>query len=111
MPALLFDANISYKIKYLLREDFPGSFHISDFYKTAIADHYIWEIAKEKGLIVVSYDEDFFDLQALKGFPPKVIWLRFGNQPIVYIANKLLINKDQISQLAESSELGILEIY
>lgn len=83
MPGLLFDANISYKIKYLLREAFPGSFHISDF----------------------------FDLQTLKGFPPKVIWLRFGNQPIVFIANKLLIYKDQISQLAESSELGILEIY
>lgn len=111
MPALLFDANISYKIKYLLKEDFPNSFHITDFYRTAVADRYIWDIAKEKDLIIVSYDEDFFDLQTLKGFPPKIIWLRFGNQPIVYIANKLLIYKKQILQLAESGELGILEIY
>jgi predicted nuclease of predicted toxin-antitoxin system len=110
MPQLLFDSNISFRIKKLLQKQFP-SFHVSDYLKSPMPDLQIWKLARENKLIIVTYDEDFNEIQTLKGFPPKIIWLRFGNQTTIYIANKILFYQEQISQFAESEELGILEIY
>jgi len=39
----------------------------------------VWEYAKQNGLTVVSKDADFRQLSFLRGFPPKVVWLRVGN--------------------------------
>jgi predicted nuclease of predicted toxin-antitoxin system len=110
MPQLLFDSNISFRIKKLLQKQFP-SFHISDLVAKTVSDIQLWKLAKEKKLIIVTYDEDFNDIQTLKGFPPKIIWLRFGNQTTIYIANKILLYQEEIRQLDASDDLGILEIY
>ena len=45
------------------------------------ADRVIWEYAKANDFILVSQDADFADMATLFGPPPKVIWLRCGNQP------------------------------
>lgn len=39
-------------------------------------DNVIWEIAKQQDYIIVTQDSDFNELLILKGFPPKVIWIR-----------------------------------
>jgi predicted nuclease of predicted toxin-antitoxin system len=44
-------------------------------------DRAIWEYAKANDFILVSRDADFPDMPILFGPPPKVIWLRCGNQP------------------------------
>ena len=48
-------------------------------------DRAIWEFAKAGGFVVVSQDADFADMAALYGPPPKVIWLRCGNQSSAFI--------------------------
>jgi len=48
----------------------------------------------------------------LKGSPPKIIWLRFGNSNNLKIANKLLANSQIIKEfiLGDRLEMAFLEI-
>ncbi len=43
------------------------------------ADEVIWKYARENDFTIISKDSDFHELSFLRGFPPKVIWLRVGN--------------------------------
>jgi predicted nuclease of predicted toxin-antitoxin system len=58
----------------------------------------------------VSLDADFAELAALQGAPPKVIWLRCGNQPTEAIADLLRQHADAIAAF-EKDEAACLEIY
>jgi len=40
------------------------------------SDSLVWETAKKQDYVIVSKDSDFNELLILKGFPPKVIWLK-----------------------------------
>jgi predicted nuclease of predicted toxin-antitoxin system len=46
----------------------------------------------------------------MKGFPPKVILLKTGNQSRLYITNLLIQRKNEILAFANSAEAGLLEI-
>jgi predicted nuclease of predicted toxin-antitoxin system len=49
-------------------------------------------------LFIVTKDDDFRQHSFLRGFPPKVVWLRFGNCPTDVIAAAL---RDRASDLQE----------
>jgi len=72
----------------------------------------IWQFAQQENLAIVTFDSDFIDISNLKGHPPKVIWLRFGNSNNLKIANKLISNIDVIKQFLseEQNEIAFLEI-
>lgn len=72
---------------------------------------YLFTYAKEHELLIVTFDEDFYELQLLNGFPPKIVWLRFGNSSNLRVANKLISNKKNILNLVMNEEKGILEIF
>src|ERR1700730_2771165 len=80
---LLFDQNLSFKLCRLLADVFPESNQIRLLGMEEAEDRAIWEYAKANDFILVSQDDDFADLAILFGPPPKVIWLRCGNQPTV----------------------------
>jgi predicted nuclease of predicted toxin-antitoxin system len=68
---LLFDENLS----------FPGSSQARLVGLERANDHAIWDHAKAHEFVVVMLDADFAEIAGLFGPPPKVIWLRCGNQP------------------------------
>ncbi|MCS6973969.1 MAG: DUF5615 family PIN-like protein [Cyclobacteriaceae bacterium] len=108
---LLFDENISYRIIKKVQELFPGSIHISSVDTRIVKDVSIFEYARKHGFIIVTFDEDFRELQSLLGCPPKIIWLRTGNtstQNILKILNK---KRDEIQDFFSDDDLGILEIH
>ena len=74
------------------------------------SDNTIFEFAKSKALTIVTFDSDFVDLSIVKGFPPKIIWLKTGNQTTTSIADILQANALSISHFVESEEVGVLEI-
>lgn len=73
-------------------------------------DSEIWEYAKKNNLLIVTNDEDFFNLSSFRGFPPKVILLKTGNQSRRYMEKLLIALKPRIEEFIESAEYGVLEI-
>jgi len=78
---LLFDANLSHKLATALADIFPGSCHVRNADLKKQSDQTVWNYAKTRGLTIVTLDQDFYDLSCYYGPPPKVIWIRMGNQP------------------------------
>src|SRR6266516_2222554 len=86
---LLFDQNLSFKLVQRLADLFPDSNQARLLGLDQADDRALWEHAKANGFALVSQDSDFADMAALHGPPPKIIWLRCGNQP-TEVVEKLL---------------------
>ncbi len=55
-------------------------------------------------------DADFGELSTLRGFPPKVIWLRLGNCTTAQIEGLLRLHFESVRQLTESDDIDILSL-
>jgi predicted nuclease of predicted toxin-antitoxin system len=107
---LLLDENISHKLIKPLNSNFEGIKHIKEFAATGTDDNTIWEIARKNNLTIVTFDSDYEDILSINGFPPKIIWFRFGNTSTNIIANTLLHHSATIFSFIQNNDLGILEI-
>jgi predicted nuclease of predicted toxin-antitoxin system len=67
--------------------------------------------SKAGGFTLVSLDSDFAEMAALLGPPPKVIWLRSGNQPTSAVEAILRREADAIAAFQEDDSAACLEIY
>ena len=76
---LIFDQNLSPRLRRLLRDIFPDSIHVREIALHESGDTLVWDYAKENGYVIVSKDSDFQQRSLLLGAPPKFIWLRLGN--------------------------------
>lgn len=108
---LLFDQNLSFKLCRLLADIFPGSSQVRLLGMEDADDHSIWHYAKANGFILVSQDADFADMATLYGPPPKVIWLRCGNQPTDAIENRLRDHAEAIAAFEVDDTSACWEIY
>ena len=109
---ILLDQNISFRVVSLLKTAFEKVDHIKALNLTDASDKEIWDYALKNNYTIITFDSDFIDLATLKGTPPKIIWLRFGNSSNLKIANKLLSNFDAIQNFItnDESEISFLEI-
>ncbi len=73
-------------------------------------DRAIWDYAGSNGFTLVSLDVDFADRATLIGPPPKVIWLRCGNQPTLIIEQLLHDYVETITDF-EHDAAACLEVY
>jgi predicted nuclease of predicted toxin-antitoxin system len=107
---LLFDQNLSFKLCQQLADRFPGSSHVVILGLEKADDQAVWRHAAANGFLLVSLDADFAEMATLLGPPPKVIWLRCGNQPTRIIERLLRRHADAIVAFA-SDDVACLEIY
>lgn len=108
---LLLDANLSWRMIAILKQHFDDCFHVDSIgLKIPAKDSEVWDYARKNDLIIVTNDEDFIDFINVKGFPPKVILLKTGNQSKLFITNLLIQRKNDIYSFSTSPELGLLEI-
>lgn len=109
---LLLDANISWRLSTKLKLHFEDCLHV-DFISlpTPAKDIDIWNYALVQHLIIVTNDEDYLDFSNFKGFPPKIILLKTGNQSNVFIESLLIKHKLDIEALYNSEDYGIIELY
>ena len=108
---LLLDQNISRYILEPLREKYPGSDQVFLLDLAEASDKEIWDFAKEGDFTIVTKDSDFEEMSLVYGSPPKVIWLRCGNQTNKYILDILLQHIDQIMRFYEEKKSVCLELY
>jgi len=109
---LLLDANLSWRLVPILKEHFGECVHVDsipdlDF---PAKDTKIWQWAKDNGYCIVTQDNDFNNLISIRGFPPKIVWLKTGNCSIKITADILVRSKQAIKELLSSKEYGLLEV-
>ena len=107
---LIADENISWRLKKLLPhwEILPSNeIKIGQ----RLTDLVIWQFAKANQYTILTFDEDFSEIQTLFSYPPKIIWLRTGNTSTKEISGLLLKFKDEITAFIDNDELGIFVIY
>lgn len=107
---LLFDQNLSFKLCRQLAGLFPDSSQARLAGLAEADDSALWKYAGANGFILVSLDADFADMAALLGPPPKVIWLRCGNQPTAAIEGLLRHHAGAIAAFEHDAAV-CLEIY
>jgi predicted nuclease of predicted toxin-antitoxin system len=73
---VLVDENLPETLLSALGE---GSVHVRKW-GTRLSDAEIWNRARSDAFVLLTKDADFFDRLALEGSPPKVVWVRIGNQ-------------------------------
>ena len=107
----LLDQNLSFKFCGQLADLFPGSSQARLLGLADANDRAVWDYAGRNGFALVTQDSDFADLAGLLGPPPKVIWLRAGNQRTGRIEQTLRDHADVILEFAENRRAACLEIY
>lgn len=108
---ILLDANISWRLTKTLDSYFDEVLHVDSIgLPLPPKDTEIWDFAKKNHSIIVTNDDDFYKLALLKGFPPKIVILRTGNQSTNFISELIIKHKNDIENLYNSDECGILEI-
>jgi len=108
---LLFDQNLSPRLVHLLADLFPNSNHVFPLGLDESEDSDVWEYAKTNGFTLVTKDADFGDMSVLRGFPPKVIWIRRGNCKTVEIEKILRNNYQAIEQIESGKVTGLLTLF
>ncbi|WP_419700010.1 DUF5615 family PIN-like protein [Mucilaginibacter sp. NFX135] len=110
MIRLIADENISWRLKKSLSQwDILPSNEIK--LNERLSDSAIWQFAKTNNYTILTFDEDFCELQNLYSFPPKIIWLRTGNVSTKQIANLLIFMEDAILTFLSDETLGVFELY
>ncbi len=111
---LLFDQNISFRIVKRISIKFPESKQVRELGLENVSDKRIWSYAKNENYTIVTFDSDFYNLSALYGHPPKVIWLKTGNISTNNIANTLEKNFVLIEAFLTDNnykEIACIEIF
>ena len=85
---LLLGQNLPSRLLRELDGEFQGSAHVGDIRLAHSDDLEVWEHALRQQYAIVTKDLDFRDIAGLRGFPPKVVLLRWGN-----ITNKELVTR------------------
>ena len=57
---------------------------------------------------MVTKDKDFQQLCALRGAPPKVVWLRLGNGSTAFVAELLIANAAAIREFSQQDGSSLL---
>lgn len=107
---LLFDENLSFKLCERIGDLFPGSSQVRLAGLSKADDRTVWSYAGGNGFVLVTLDADFAERAALLGGPPKVVWLRCGNQPTAAIEKLLRGHAEAIATFAHNAA-ACLEIY
>jgi predicted nuclease of predicted toxin-antitoxin system len=108
---LLLDQNLSHRLCKLLVDVFQDAEQVRHAGLDRASDNEIWQFAGREGFVIVTLDADFADLATLRGAPPKVIWLRCGNQPTGFVERLLRDNAALITSFAEAEDTACLELY
>ena len=107
---LLFDQNLSFKLARRLQDLFPDSTQVRLLGLDRADDDIVWNYARQHNYVFVTQDGDYSNLSGLRGYPPKIIWLRCGNRRTSEIEALLRRNHALIIQFLGDPAIGCLEL-
>jgi len=107
---LLFDQNLSHRLATALDDLFPGSAQVRPLGLDRADDAVVWRYAADNDFAIVTFDSDFADFSALRGAPPKIVWLRCGNRSTADVEAILRKHALRILTMDVTDGLDCLEI-
>ncbi len=107
---LLLDQNISYRLTSRVGQVFGEASHVRELGLEDEDDRVIWKYARDNGLVIVTFDSDFYELSVVWGIPPKIVWLRSSDQTSSNVEHMLRSNEENIVAFVERSDFACLEI-
>lgn len=108
---LLFDHNLPPSLVKRMSDLFPLSEHVFALGLDRATDSEIRQYAQREAFVIVTKDADFSDLCVLRGFPPKIIWIRRGNCSVDNLEVLLREHHEQIEALEEDTVNGVLTLF
>jgi len=108
---LLFDHNLAPGLVKRLGDIHSYSAHVTSLGLDAASDATVWERARAEGFTIVTKDADFADLGMLRGFPPKVIWIRIGNCTTQQVEALFRRNHEAVAAFETDETVGVLSLY
>ena len=93
---LLFDENLSSRLRGSLSDLFPGSLHVEDVGLQAAGDEELRRYALQHERAIVTKDADSAEHCLLRGTPPKVPGIRRGNCSTLTVELLLRANLHEI---------------
>lgn len=110
MEKLLLDENLTFRLLPGLQADYPGSCHVKDVNLLETDDALVWQWAQRNGFAILTQDADFEQMARLRGQPPKVIYLRFGNNSLLNTISQLRHHRDAIAAFLLHPTAACLEL-
>lgn len=107
---LLIDENLSDKQVARPQDRYPGTQHVKELRLQTASDMAIWELARSEGFTILTQDDDFVELSALHGTPPKVIHLAMGNHTTAHWLTIIQAHEEDIALFGADERTGLLVI-
>lgn len=108
---LLFDHNLSPALTTCLQYIYPNSSHVYLLGLDKAPDIEIWQYARQEESAIVTKDADYSELCLMRGFPPKVVWIRRGNCKTANIEVLLRNHYGDLKTMEASISIGILTLF
>jgi predicted nuclease of predicted toxin-antitoxin system len=107
---LLLDENLSRRLLPSLEPVYPGSVHVALVGLERASDLDLWDYARANGCVIVTKDDDFSALSALRGQPPRVIKLTLGNSDNAVVLAALLGHRASIEERFADAAVAFVEL-
>jgi predicted nuclease of predicted toxin-antitoxin system len=108
---ILLDQNLSFKLCSRLKDIFPEIIHTTEVSLETAADEEVWLYAKLNSCVLISKDADFIEKAVIKGYPPKIIWIKAGNCSTDKIEFLLRDNQKLIQEFINDKDNSVLTIF
>lgn len=76
---LLVDNQLPAALAHFLASRGEDCHHVLDLGLAQASDAVIWRYAGQRGMVMISKDEDFFHLAVVPGASAQLVWVRLGN--------------------------------
>ena len=107
---LLFNNNLSQRLKTDLADLYPGSLHVKDIGPENAPDSTIWDYAHSNDLVIVTIDQDYRALSRTRGHPPKVVLMDRRNRPRSVVAALLRSRYDELIEFYRNNRMALLSL-
>ncbi len=107
---LLLDENISRRVVPFIQDLYPESTQVALVGLENTDDKIIRQYAIDNDFVIVTKDADFYDMTVLYGQPPKIVWLKMGNQSKAATIKTLLDQQQVIEQALITNNHACIEI-
>ncbi|MEE9339490.1 MAG: DUF5615 family PIN-like protein [Methylococcaceae bacterium] len=107
---LLLDENLSRRVIPFIQDSYPSSTQIALIGLEQTNDIIIRQYAIDNDFIIVTKDADFYEMSVIYGQPPKLIWLKMGNQSKSTTIKVLLDNLTAIERVLLIDNKACIEL-